>query len=81
MRTAAESALGYLCLALTVMVAFGGASCTYSILAARECYVTETLAVTIHNPSFGITPLSASKIKKASPKLINFTYTNIGQNK
>ncbi|GKU16752.1 unnamed protein product, partial [Fusarium langsethiae] len=24
---------------------------------------------TIHNPSFGITPLSASKIKKASPKL------------
>jgi hypothetical protein len=38
-------------------------------------------ADTIHNPSFGITPLSASKIKKASPKLINFTYTNIGQNK
>ncbi|KAJ0127560.1 Oxidoreductase andH [Fusarium oxysporum f. sp. albedinis] len=39
------------------------------------------LVGTIHNPSFGITPLSASKIKKASPKLINFTYTNIGQNK
>lgn len=45
MRTAAESALGYLCLALTVMVALGGASCTYSILAARECIVTEPLAV------------------------------------
>jgi hypothetical protein len=28
-----------------------------------------------------ITPLSASKIKKASPKLTDFTYTNIGQNK
>jgi hypothetical protein len=38
-------------------------------------------AYTIHNPSFGITSLSASKIKEASPKLTDFTYTNIGQNK
>jgi hypothetical protein len=45
MRTTAESTLGYLCLALTVMVALGGASCIYSILAARECLVTEPLAV------------------------------------
>ncbi|EGU73214.1 hypothetical protein FOXB_16275 [Fusarium oxysporum f. sp. conglutinans Fo5176] len=46
-----------------------------------EDNLQETGISTIHNPSFGITPLSASKIKKASPKLINFTYTNIGQNK
>jgi hypothetical protein len=45
MRTAAEGALRYLCLALTVMVAFGGAPCTHSILTARECLVTELLAV------------------------------------
>jgi hypothetical protein len=45
MWTVAESAFGYLCLALTVMVALGGASCTYSILAAQECLVTEPLAV------------------------------------
>ncbi|KAI3572749.1 heterokaryon incompatibility protein-domain-containing protein, partial [Fusarium oxysporum f. sp. albedinis] len=37
-------------------------------------HIYQNAAVTIHNPSFGIT-------KKASPKLTNFTYTNIGQNK
>ncbi|KAG6999745.1 Dehydrogenase citC [Fusarium oxysporum f. sp. conglutinans] len=36
-------------------------------------------SVTIHNPSFGITPLSASKIKKPPPKINNFTYTEFDQ--
>jgi hypothetical protein len=45
MRTAAEDALWYLRLALTVMVAYGSAPCTYSSLAARESLVTELLAV------------------------------------
>jgi hypothetical protein len=34
---------------------------------------------TIHNPSFGITPLSASKIKKPPRKINNFTYTELDQ--
>jgi hypothetical protein len=38
------------------------------ITGPEQCY-------TIHNPSFGITPLSASKIKKPPPKINNFTYT------
>jgi hypothetical protein len=35
---------------------------------------------TIHNPSFATTPLSPGKIKKAPPKLINFTYTKVSLN-
>jgi hypothetical protein len=34
---------------------------------------------TIHHPSFGITPLSASKIKKPPPKINNFTYIELDQ--
>jgi hypothetical protein len=45
MRITAERALGYLYLALTVMVALGGTPCTYSILPARECFMTEPLTV------------------------------------
>ncbi|KAF5975308.1 hypothetical protein FCOIX_7731 [Fusarium coicis] len=45
MRPAAETALGYLRLALTAVMALGGAPRTYSSLAARECFVTEPLAV------------------------------------
>jgi hypothetical protein len=37
-------------------------------------------AYTIHNPSFATTPLSPGKIKKAPPKLINFTYTKVSLN-
>jgi hypothetical protein len=38
------------------------------------------LLITIHNPSFATTPLSPGKIKKAPPKLINFTYTKVSLN-
>ncbi|QKD57128.1 uncharacterized protein FOBCDRAFT_276742 [Fusarium oxysporum Fo47] len=39
----------------------------------------EGLKGTIHNPSFATTTLSPGKIKKAPPKLINFTYTEFDQ--
>jgi hypothetical protein len=35
---------------------------------------------TIHNPSFATTPLSPGKIKKAPPKLTNFTYMKVSLN-
>jgi hypothetical protein len=44
---------------------------------SRQPITCPYLKLTIHNPSFATTPLSPGKIKKAPPKLTNFTYTEL----
>lgn len=55
-----------------------GPNCLLSLIEAMNGK-SSLLTDTIPNPSFGITLLSASKIKKQPPRINNFTYIKLNQ--